>query len=188
MKYPMVLVLLALCVFVFTQTCAAQESDQTANPWYWYNKAVDLATEGKFQEALDANDKALAINATMPLALANKAGILVQLGRYEESITAADKAISSESNTPVAKAAAYYSKGDALKALGRIDEAKTAYTEASVLDPALVPPDLSRPATSPTKAPLLWQTAAGAVGIVSLFRCFPGRPRRIYRIFLDLSF
>jgi len=115
-------------------------TDQEKNPWYWYNNAVDLANAGQYQQALDANQKALAINESFPLALANKAGILNQLGRYEEAISSADKAINLNYNTPVATASAYFNKGNALRALGRTAEAKTAYAQATALDPTLTNP------------------------------------------------
>jgi len=46
---------------------AADEINETSNPWYWYNKAVDLANEGKYSEALQANEQALAFNESSPL-------------------------------------------------------------------------------------------------------------------------
>ncbi len=150
---------------------AADEMNQTENPWYWYNKAVDLANEGKYQEALQANEQALAINESIPLAQANKAGILVQLGRYDEAIMAADKALAIKANTTVAFAVAYSNKGDALRHLGRIEEANAAFAKAFELDKSLVPPvltSLSVPATTP-KSPPLWFTAPVAITLVLIF-------------------
>jgi tetratricopeptide (TPR) repeat protein len=131
-------------VLVVSPVLATDNTSQENNAWYWYNNAVDLANEGKFSEALVANEKALSINQTMPLAWANEAGILVQLGRYDEAIAAADKVLSTGStDMPNAYAAAYYSKGDALRALGKNAEANDAYAKAYALDNTLVPPDLS---------------------------------------------
>ena len=151
---------------------AADEIDQTSNPWYWYNKAVDLANEGKYPEALQANERALAINESIPLAQANKAGILVQLGKYDEAIIAADKALAIKANTSIAFAVAYSNKGDALRHLGRIEEAKAAFARAAELDPTLIPPDLTSVTLTltptPTKSQVPWSTALLAVALVSL--------------------
>ena len=130
---------------------AADEINQTSNPWYWYYKAVDLANEGKYQEALQANERALAFNESIPLAQANKAGILAQLGKYDEAIIAADKALAIKANTTIAFAVAYSNKGDALRYLGRIEEAKAAFAKAYELDPTFIPPDLT--AVTPTLTP-----------------------------------
>jgi len=124
----------------------SDDSNATDNGWYWYNQAVDLAYAGKYTEALAANEKALARNEEFELAWANQAGILVQVGRYDDAIKAADRVLqSNRSGLPMPNtfAAAYYSKADALLALGRIDEAKDNYAKAHELDPTLVTPDLS---------------------------------------------
>lgn len=141
-------------VLVVSPVLAADTAGQEDNAWYWYNKAVDLAYEGKFSEALIANEKALAINQSMPVAWANQAGILVQLRRYDEAITAADRVLSDNSTEmPNTYAAAYYSKGDALRALGRTADARDAYAKANALDSTLVPPDLSRDTLPSTALP-----------------------------------
>ena len=142
MSYCSLVVVLALVV---SPALAADDTGQEGNPWYWYNKAVDLANEGKFSEALAANERALSMNESMPVAWANQAGILVQLHRYDDAITAADKVLAFNSTElPNTYAAAYYSKGDALRALGKTDEARGLYEKAYALDNTLVPPDLSR--------------------------------------------
>ena len=174
------LLLVILLVFSITlPVIAADETAQTGDPWYWYNKAVDLANEGKYLEALQANEQALAINESIPLAQANKAGILVQLGRYDEAIIAADLALATKANTTTAFAVAYSNKGDALRHLGRIDEAKVAFAKAYELDNSLVPPDMNVVPVSPapTRSPLLWSTAPLAVALVSLMYGFLLRNR-----------
>jgi len=170
-----ILFLVILLVIGFTApVIAADETAQTDDPWFWYNKAVDLANEGKFQEALQANERALAMNESIPLAQANEAGILVQLGRYDEAIIAADKALAIKANTTTAFAVAYSNKGDALRHLGRIDEAKVAFAKAYELDTSLVPPDMNRVPVSPapTRSPLSWPVAPLAVALVSLMYGF----------------
>jgi tetratricopeptide (TPR) repeat protein len=159
MKFRLRGFLIPILIFtIILPLCTAAEIDQTGNPWYWYNKGVDLANEGKYQEALRATDNALAINESFPLAQTSKAGILVQLGRYDEAVIAADKALASNEWLPNTFAAAYFNKGDALRHLGRTDEARAAFAKAQELDPSLIPPDMSVTVTPsapvPTKSPL----------------------------------
>jgi tetratricopeptide (TPR) repeat protein len=181
MNFKKFLLVIFIVSGLFLPVMAADETNQTDNPWYWYNKAVDLANEGKYQEALQANERALAINESIPLAQANKAGILVQLGKYDEAIIAADKALAIKANTTIAFAVAYSNKGDALRHLGRIEEAKAAFARAAELDPTLIPPDLTSvtPTLKPTstKSPVPWSTPLLAVALVSLICGFFLRKR-----------
>ena len=87
-------------------------------------------------------DDALALNVSslVPVIQSNRAGILVMLGRNTEAITAADVALSSKDNLTAVFSVAYFNKGNALKNLGRLDEAKVAYANAYELDNTLVPP------------------------------------------------
>jgi tetratricopeptide (TPR) repeat protein len=107
-----------------------------------YSQSVDLAGAGNYEKALKAADDALALNVTplVPVIQSNRAGILVMLGRNAEAITAADTALSSKDNLTTVFSIAYFNKGNALKNLGRIDEAKAAYAKAYELDKSLVPP------------------------------------------------
>ncbi len=63
---------------------AADSFDQVNSAGALYSKSVDLANAGKYSEALEASDEALALNVTslVPLIQANRAGILVMLGRF----------------------------------------------------------------------------------------------------------
>jgi tetratricopeptide (TPR) repeat protein len=172
MSINRVIMVIVVVSALFLPVMAAEAINQTSDPWYWYNTAVDLANEGKYAEALQANEQALAFNESFPLAQANKAGILVQLGRYDEAIVAADKALAIRSNTTAAFAAAYANKGDALRHLGRIEEAKAAFAKAFELDNTLIPPDLSQVTilpTTPAKSPIGWIFAPIAISLVTLF-------------------
>ncbi len=108
----------------------------------FYTKSVDLANAGSYNEALSDADQALALNATslIPLIQANRAGILVALGRNNEAVTAADAAISAKGNLTALQSIAWFNKGNALRNLGRLEEAKAAYANATALDPTLEPP------------------------------------------------
>lgn len=135
----LVIAILFLFFQPFQSTGAATTFDNAGS---LYSKSVDLAYEGKYKEALEAADKALAQNVTslIPLIQANRAGILVKLGRNTEAVTAADSALASPGNLTTTFSIAYFSKGHALSNLGRIEEAKAAYAQAHKLDPTLVSP------------------------------------------------
>ncbi len=107
-----------------------------------YSQSVDLANEGKYQQALDASDKALAMNVPSLTGLiqSNRAGILVMLNRNTEAVTAADAALAIEGNLTGVHSIAWFNKGNALKNLGLTVEAKDAYARAYALDKTLVPP------------------------------------------------
>lgn len=107
-----------------------------------YSKSVDLANAGKYTEALQTADQALAlnVNSLTPIIQANRAGILVMLGRNEEAIAAADVSLAAQGNLTTTHAIAWYNKGNALRALGRTTEARAAYAQATALDPTLTNP------------------------------------------------
>jgi tetratricopeptide (TPR) repeat protein len=151
---------------------AADTSDQLNSAGSLYSKSVDLANAGKYAEALKMSDEALAQNVTslVPLIQANRAGILVMLGRFYEANAAADAALTVEGNLTNVHSVAWYNKGNALRSLGRLDEAKTAFAKAYELDTSLVPPDLGSVTVSPipAKSPLLWFAAPAAIALVSL--------------------
>jgi tetratricopeptide (TPR) repeat protein len=109
-----------------------------------YSQSVDLANAGKYQQALDAADKALATNTSSltPLIQANRAGILVMLGDNNNAIAAADIAIAAQGNLTTTWSIAWFNKGNALKNLGRLDEARAAYANATALDPTLPVPKI----------------------------------------------
>jgi tetratricopeptide (TPR) repeat protein len=148
----LVLFFMILPAVVSAQSDQQNQSDKLNSAGALYSQSVDLANAGKYQEALQASDRALALNVTslVPIIQANRAGILVMLGRYEDANTAADAALSREGNLTTTRSIAWYNKGNALRALGRLTEAQTAYAEAYALDSSLVPPDLATGAIPPS--------------------------------------
>lgn len=145
MKMDNILIVMLILILMIVP-CAAddsQESFQAAGKLY--SDSVDLANAGNYAEALDAADKALAMNVSSlnGVIQSNRAGILVMQRRYDEAITAADAAIAVEGNLTSVHSIAWYNKGNALRAQGKIPEAKDAYTKAYALDNTLVPPDMS---------------------------------------------
>ncbi len=134
-----------LVLIMLIVPCTAADSQESLNSaGALYSESVDLANEGKYQEALSAADKALAMNVTSLTGViqSNRAGILVMLHRNNEAIIAADAALAVEGNLTTVHSVAWYNKGNALRALGRITEAQDAYAYASTLDNTLVPPDM----------------------------------------------
>ena len=166
------MVILISSLFVLP-VIAADIPDQVNTAGALYSKSVDLANAGKYSEALEASDEALALNVTslVPLIQANRAGILVMLGRFEEANTAADAALAIEGNLTSVHSVAWFNKGNALRSLGRCEEATIAYARAAELDPTLVPPDLTSctvpPLPTPTKSPLSMSTVL--LALASLF-------------------
>jgi len=136
------ILIIALALLVILPSISSNPANKFNEAGALYTKSVDFANEGKYAEALTAADDALALNVTSlePLIQSNRAGILVMLGRNREAITAADVALSSNENLTTVFSVAYFNKGNALKNLGQIDEAKAAYAKAQELDKSLIPP------------------------------------------------
>jgi tetratricopeptide (TPR) repeat protein len=153
---------------------AAESSAELQSAGALYSKSVDLANEGKYPEALQAADQALALNVSslMPVIQANRAGILTVTGRYDEALIAAEASLAADGNLTTTHSIAWYNKGDALRHLGRFDEAKAAFAQAQALDPTLMPPKDLTPVVTPVpttvKSPVPWSLAAGALALVCL--------------------
>jgi len=132
----------AVWFFVLTPPPVQDEGAKFQKAGALYTKSVDLANDGQYQQALDTADQALALNVTSltPLIQANRAGILVMLGDNMEAIAASDASIAAAGNLTNTTSVAYFNKGNALKNLGRYDEARLAYNNATALDPTLVSP------------------------------------------------
>ena len=184
MNFRFVTAGIIILLFVSGLVNAAETSTELQSAGALYDKSVDLANAGKYNEALLAADQALALNVSslMPVIQANRAGILTVMGRYNEALVAADAALASEGNLTTTHSIAWYNKGDALRHLGRADEAKTAFAQAQALDPTLLPPkDLPVVATQvPTtaKSPLPWTLSAGALALVFVLGCVFNRLKR----------
>lgn len=172
MNFRLVTACIIALLFVSGMVNAADASAELKSAGALYSQSVDLANDGKYTEALQAADQALALNVTslMPVIQANRAGILTVIGRYDDALIAADAALASEGNLTTTHSIAWYNKGDALRHLGRVDEAKAAFAQAQALDPTLLPPkDMTAtvtPVPTTAKSPLPWTRAAGALALV----------------------
>ena len=97
----------------------------------WYDKGYTLYNMGKYEEAIQAYDKAIEIDPRYADAWNNKGAVLENMGKYDEAIQACDKAI--EINPQFADA--WNNKGFALENMGRYDEAMQAYDKVIEIDP-----------------------------------------------------
>jgi tetratricopeptide (TPR) repeat protein len=138
------IIIAAAAGFVLTRPAAPATEANFQTAGALYSQSVDLANAGKYQQALDAADKALATNTSSltPLIQANRAGILVMLGDNTNAIAAADVAIAAQGNLTTTRSIAWFNKGNALRNLGRTDEARAAYANATALDPTLSVPTI----------------------------------------------
>jgi tetratricopeptide (TPR) repeat protein len=98
-----------------------------------YNNGSELASLGKFQDALAETEKALSIQPNFTLALTQKAGILNVMGKYQDALNAADAAIAGNSNI----SEAWLNRADALVHLGNYQDAIDSANRALAIDPTL---------------------------------------------------
>jgi tetratricopeptide (TPR) repeat protein len=97
----------------------------------WFNKGIALNDLGKYDDAMQAFDKAIELDPKFALPWNNKGLILDNQGKLDEAIKAYDEATSLDPNF----ALAWNNKGNVLKAQGKYDEAIEAYGEAIRSDP-----------------------------------------------------
>ena len=202
MNFHLVTACIIVLLFVSGLVNAAETSTELQSAGALYDKSVDLANAGKYNEALLAADQALALNVSslMPVIQANRAGILTVIGRYNDALIAADAALASEGNLTTTHSIAWYNKGDALRHLGRVDEAKTAFARAKALDPTLLPPKdlnvvvnpvtttaiipskdltvIATPVPTTAKSSLPWTLSAGALALVFVIGSVFSRGKR----------
>jgi tetratricopeptide (TPR) repeat protein len=98
-----------------------------------YNNGSELASQGKFQDALAETEKALSIQPNFTLALTQKAGILNVMGKYQDALNAADAAIAGNQNI----AEAWLNRADALVHMGNYQDAIDSANRALAIDPTL---------------------------------------------------
>ncbi|HWQ67885.1 MAG TPA: tetratricopeptide repeat protein [Methanospirillum sp.] len=99
-----------------------------------YNKAVDAASSGNFNDALNLTGEALAIQPNFTVALVTRAGVLIALDRPEEAEDTVNRALVIDPANPSVLATAsslYIKTGDHTKALTFADTALDA-------DPSLI--------------------------------------------------
>jgi len=96
-----------------------------------FDEGVRLYNLGRYEEAIEEFDRALAINPNDMEAHNNKGYVLNMLSRYEEAIMECDKALAIDPNIKEAR----NNKGWALYNLGRYEEAIKEFNKALAIDP-----------------------------------------------------
>lgn len=120
----------SLTLLILPAGTAAEDNFDAIN---WYNKGVELAETGNYQDALTATERSLDIQPNFSLAWTSKSGILIMLGRYSEALQASEHAITLQPDDVYA----YCNRADALIGLGRFDEAIRTAEKALAISPGL---------------------------------------------------
>jgi tetratricopeptide (TPR) repeat protein len=102
-----------------------------ANPVLYNLRAHGLRLDGRPEEALADMRQALSLEPNSAVVMAEIADCLNSLGRYKQALAAADDAIAVDRTM----AKAWLHKGLALQHLSELNDARTAFLEATRLDP-----------------------------------------------------
>ncbi len=92
----------------------------------WCQLGIDLRDHGRYQEALDSFNKAVALTPRDELAWMHRATVLALLGRHEQAVHSCDKAIKIWAGESIV----WLVRGESLTALGRLQEAVKNYEQA----------------------------------------------------------
>jgi tetratricopeptide (TPR) repeat protein len=104
---------------------------QMNNPKAWYDRAGSLYKLGRYQEALDSYDQALALDQEYADAWNNRGMTLKCLGRHEEAVTSYERAIALDADFYQG----WNNLGNALVELERYEEAVKSYQQAIAISP-----------------------------------------------------
>jgi len=110
---------------------AALLSTDSDDPLAWHERALVLFRTGRVDEALQAEERAIALNPLLPEPYNHRGVLLAGRGRPDASLTDFDKALALDPNN----ARAWNNRANALRALGRREEAAAAYRNAARLAP-----------------------------------------------------
>jgi tetratricopeptide (TPR) repeat protein len=122
--------ILAIAMLVVSISSATSAEDNTSA--YWTAQGNELREQYKFDDAIQAYDKALEINESYIAALAGKGEALWNTGRYNESLQSFDEAL----NLSPYYVRAWVGKGVALHGLGDFNGSRRSYDMALDIDPA----------------------------------------------------
>lgn len=100
---------------------------------YWVSASYTFGNMGKWNESLDASDKAIAIDPNNKLAWSNRAWALHHLAKYNDALEAAEKAIAIDPNYDLA----WVNKANALGGLKRYKEELESSEKTILLNPLL---------------------------------------------------
>ena len=99
----------------------------------WFQKGMSFYLSGRFRAAIDALNKAVALNGTYASAYHDRGCIYIELGDFKEGLRDLNKAI--ELNPKNANA--YYNRGVAYQKFGKKEESIREYNKAIELDEKL---------------------------------------------------
>ena len=94
-----------------------------------------LQVQGKFQEAVQAFDRAIALSPDFAEAHSNRGNALKELGQLDESVASYDKAIRLKPDF----SDAWFNRGNALKDIGELDQAVESYNKTLEIRPDFAP-------------------------------------------------
>lgn len=97
---------------------------------FLFNRGVELMSRGKFQESLDAFDRAVQLMPNFAKAYHYRGAVLIRLGRSQEALVSLETAIRWDRRLPEA----HFNRGIALEHLSRVPEALEAYEQALLID------------------------------------------------------
>jgi len=107
---------------------AVAEDEKSAN--YWYEKSLDLYSNGSLEESLQAVDKAIQIDPESARAWIGRGNALLSLEKYSDSKEAYERAVevlNGSLEEDPEDAEAWWLKAESLDNLGRSNEALQAY-------------------------------------------------------------
>ncbi|OPY55200.1 MAG: tetratricopeptide repeat protein [Methanosaeta sp. PtaU1.Bin112] len=120
------LIMAMLAMFISSATSAEENTSA-----YWTTLGDELNAQYKFDDAIQAYDKALEINKSHIAALAGKGEALWNTGRYNESLKSFDEVL----NLSPYYVRAWVGKGVAFHSLGNLKESRRSYDRALEIDP-----------------------------------------------------
>ena len=147
-------------------------------PEHHFNHGRQLASLGRHREALEAYERALALEPRHVEALNNRGLALAALGQHARAIESYDAALAQRPHYP----RALNNRGLALAALGRHDAALESYDRALALEPGYLPALIN----SADSLTLLRRNAAALARLEQAVACREAGPLRL-RIGLSLA-
>jgi Flp pilus assembly protein TadD len=124
------ILILAIAMLVVSISSAISAENNTSS--YWTAQGNEFREQYRFDDAIQAYDKALEINESYIAALAGKGEALWNTGRYNESLQSFDEAL----NLSPYYVRAWVGKGVALHGLGDFNGSRRSYDMALDIDPA----------------------------------------------------
>lgn len=112
---------------LLSDTAAAAGRDAVA----WHERALSLAALGQLDQARRAEERALALNPSLPEPRNHLGVLLAQLGDPQAALVAFERTLVLDPNN----ARAWNNRANALRDLGRVDDARAAYLRALALAP-----------------------------------------------------